>query len=277
MFHVDLNSYFQRVGYRGHTAVTLPVLVSLVRSHTMSVPFENIDVQLGIPLTTSVDDAFEKIVTRRRGGWCYEQNGLFGAVLTQLGFQVTRIAAHVMRSERGPVTDNSHLSLLVSLPGTISEEYLVDVGFGGSLLAPLPLCEGEWEHEPFRLGLRKINTETWQFYEEDNGDGEFSFDFRSESGDEEALSAKCLDLQQNPESNFVRTLVVQKRRDDARLSLRGRVLKTESLGSSHSETVDSMDQFHELLDMEFGLDMADVTELWERVMASHELFIRGSS
>lgn len=272
MTPIELDAYFHRIGFSGETAATLPVLQALQRCHVMSVPFENLDVQLGHPLTTSVEAAFHKIVNRRRGGWCYEQNGLFGAVLVTLGFRVTRLAAHVMRADRGPITDNSHLSLLVSLPGEDKESYLVDVGFGGSLLEPVPFKPGEWVQQPFRVGLRLLDTTTWQFYE-DNGNAEFSFDFRPEDGDEAALSAKCLDLQQNPMSNFVQTLVVQKRREDERVSLRGRIFKSESRDGVSSATIDSADELLEALKCEFDLDVPDAADLWPRIVARHDEFL----
>jgi N-hydroxyarylamine O-acetyltransferase len=90
---MHLLSYLERVGFRHTPRVDITTLQDLLRAHVCSVPFENLDVQLGRPLTTDVDDAYRKIVIDRRGGWCYEQNGLFGWALQQIGFEVTRVAA----------------------------------------------------------------------------------------------------------------------------------------------------------------------------------------
>ena len=95
-------------------------------------PFENLDVQLGRPLTTAPSEAYARIVVNRRGGWCYQQNGLFGWALGELGYEVTRVAAAVMLEDRGEVSTANHLCLLASCPGH-RQRYLVDVGFGGSL------------------------------------------------------------------------------------------------------------------------------------------------
>ena len=118
-----------------------------------AVPFENLDVQLQRPVSTSVEAAYEKIVVDRRGGWCYEQNGLFGWVLNEIGFSVTRVAASVMRDESKASAAN-HLCLLVKLSDS-NRKYLVDVGFGGSLLRPIELKEGHHEQPPFKLGLER--------------------------------------------------------------------------------------------------------------------------
>lgn len=88
---VDLNAYFDRVGYDGATEPTLEVLQALVTAHTRTIPFENLDPFMGVPVDDlSVDALADKLVRRRRGGYCYEQNGLMGYVLADLGFQVRR-------------------------------------------------------------------------------------------------------------------------------------------------------------------------------------------
>lgn len=128
-----LGDYFERIGWSGAAAPTLDSLDALLRAHNHNVPFENLDVQLGNTLTTRDEDAYDKIVNAGRGGCCYEQNGLFGWALSQIGFDVQRIAASVMRASRGAVSRASHPALLVSLPHA-DARWLVDVGFDGILL-----------------------------------------------------------------------------------------------------------------------------------------------
>jgi len=123
-----LDRYLARIGFDGNPAPTRDTLNRLLRAHALSVPFENLDVQLGQPTTTDVGAAYRKIVERGRGGWCYEQNGLFGWALSEIGFDATRVAAAVMRHERGTSADASHLCLLVRMPeagagsGSITDE-----------------------------------------------------------------------------------------------------------------------------------------------------------
>jgi len=114
---LNLEAYFERIGYGGNAAPTRDTLDELHRRHVLSVPFENLDVQLGRSCVLDVDAAYEKIVVRRRGGWCYEQNGLFGAVLEELGFALLRVAAAVWRPPAGAGTSLlSWSSLIFSLP-----------------------------------------------------------------------------------------------------------------------------------------------------------------
>ena len=94
---MDLQLYLDRIGFAGASRPDLATLRAIHRGHSLSISYENLDVQLGRPLTTSPAEAFEKIVRRGRGGWCYEMNGLLAAVLEEIGFKVTRLAGGVGR------------------------------------------------------------------------------------------------------------------------------------------------------------------------------------
>ena len=266
---MDLQRYFERVGYQGNGSPCLDTLRTLQKSHVCSVPFENLDVQLGRRTTTDIESAFEKIVVNRRGGWCYEQNGLFGWVLSELGFDVTRLAGNVMREDRGDASASNHLSLLVATPDDRSRRYLVDVGFGGSLITPIEFLEAQHSQTPFHLGLRKLSDGYWQFWE-DAGSGEFSFDFLPQVADETALSDKCRVLQTDPESGFVLNLVAQLRKPDQHISLRGRVLKTVSAAGSSETILQSADELVSALEQQFGLVDPEIQDLWPQVAARHE-------
>jgi N-hydroxyarylamine O-acetyltransferase len=265
---LKLDNYLIRIGYRHHTRPDFDTLRGLQRAHVLAVPFENLDVQLGRPLTTDVEDAYRKIVIDRRGGWCYEQNGLFGWALAQIGFEVTRVAAAVMRAERGEVSDANHLALLVRVPGS-GDKWLADVGFGGSLLEPIRLEENEYMHEPFRLGLRRLDDGHWQFWE-DHGNGEFSYDFRAEPASEVTLARRCEFLQTNLESSFVLNLVAQIRGPDRHSSLRGRVLSVRDARGERVMTLDSSAQLLETLKEIFGLDVPEIEDSWSKISGRHE-------
>lgn len=272
---MDLQQYFDRVRFDGEQRPSLAALSELQKCHVCSVPFENLDVQLGRRTTTDVDAAFEKIVRNGRGGWCYEQNGLFGWVLSQLGFDVTRLAASVMREDRGEATTSSHLSLLVAIPDDPARRFLVDVGFGGSLIAPIEFMEAEHSQPPFRLGLQQLDDGYWRFWEND-GSGEFNFDFLPQEADETALAAKCGDLQTDPESGFVLNLAAQLRTPDRHLSLRGKILKSLSITGESTKTLESSSEFVTSLRETFGLVDPEIESLWPRVVSRHEdLFPEG--
>ena len=264
---MDLQRYLARVGYSADPRPDIETLRGLLRAHVGSVPFENLDVQLGRPLTTAVGDAYDKIVRRGRGGWCYEQNGLFGWALSEIGFEVTRVAAAVMRDSMGDAAHAKHLALLVREPG--GGAFLADVGFGGGLYAPIPLCEHQAWHEPFRIGLRPLDDGYWQFWE-DAGDGEFSYDFYPEVASEDALARKCERLQTDPDSSFVLNLVVQIRAPDRHTALRGRVLTRRDAAGDEVTTLGSADQLVQVLASEFGLDLPEIADCWPKIVERHQ-------
>lgn len=262
-----LRNYFERIGWSGATAPTLYTLGALLRAHIHNVPFENLDVQLGNTLTTKVEDAYDKIVNVGRGGWCYEQNGLFGWALSQIGFDVRRIAASVMRAHRGPASRANHLTLLVSFPND-DARWLVDAGFGGSLLQPIPLQEDTHYHAPFTIGLRQLDDGCWQFWER-LGKDEFSFDFEDVPADERAMSVRCHFLQTSPESKFVQNFVCQLRRPDSHNTLRGRVFTIVTGDGKRKRVLKSADELVATLGNEFGLIAPEAANFWGQICERH--------
>ena len=90
---IDAGAYLDRIGYSGPTEPTAETLVALHRAHMLAVPFENLDIHLGRRNVLDPEHVFDKVVRRRRGGWCFELNGLFALLLETLGYTVTRYAA----------------------------------------------------------------------------------------------------------------------------------------------------------------------------------------
>ncbi len=132
--HVDHEAYLDRIRYTTAVTPDLETLSALQLAHLRAVPFENLDVVAGVAVRTDTDWSLDKVVDRRRGGWCFEVNGAFSALLTALGFQVQQLAAAVLLS--GPTVIADHLCLEVTID---DEPFLVDVGFGRSFTTPLRL------------------------------------------------------------------------------------------------------------------------------------------
>lgn len=130
---VDVDRYLRRIGFTGEPRVDLPTLTALQRAHLTTVPFENLHVHARLGVRTDLAWSVPKIVDHGRGGWCFEANGAFSALLEALGFPVARLGAAVLLG--GPTTVIDHLTLEVML----DEPWLVDVGFGESFLVPLAL------------------------------------------------------------------------------------------------------------------------------------------
>ena len=140
---MDIQAYLRRINYSGEQAPSAATLYELHRAHLLAVPFENLDIHLGRPIVLDQDALFDKIVTRRRGGFCYELNGLFALLLRELGFEVTLLAAGVARADGGFGPEFDHLTLLVRATSLNpqSEVWLADVGFGDSFREPLRFVE----------------------------------------------------------------------------------------------------------------------------------------
>lgn len=133
----SLSAYFSRIGYQGSPRADLETLRQLHLHHTCAIPFENLDVLLERPIHLDDDAVFTKLVSAGRGGYCYEQNGLFHQALVAIGFDTEHLAARVMLAQPDTIPPRTHRLLCVTLAG---ERWIADVGFGGqTLTAPVRL------------------------------------------------------------------------------------------------------------------------------------------
>ena len=150
---IDLTAYTARVGYTGPLVPTRETFVALHRAQAYSIPFENLDIHLGLPIGLDAASLSRKLLAERRGGYCYELNGLFGRVLRQLGFQVTNLVGRNLLAG-APLRPRAHQLLLVQVAG---QPWVADLGFGGNtLLEPIPLAAGP-EH---RMGFDTYRLQT---------------------------------------------------------------------------------------------------------------------
>lgn len=146
----DLARYLVRIGHDGPIAADLTSLTALHIAHVGAIPFENLDIQMGLPIRLEPDAIRDKLVGRRRGGYCFEQNSLFQAALSAIGFDFRRTMARVRMG--GDPGGRSHLMQIVTLDGV---PYIADVGFGGAcLVEPLPLRDGEYDSAGDRWRIR---------------------------------------------------------------------------------------------------------------------------
>lgn len=135
---MDAQAYLQRISYKGFLTSNLSTLEALAQAHLGTVPFENFDIHLGRPVRLDGESLYRKIVTRRRGGFCYELNGLFALLLRNLGYEVDMLSARVFRNGKSG-QEFDHMALRVC-DGT--NQYLVDVGFGDGSPLPIELRAG---------------------------------------------------------------------------------------------------------------------------------------
>lgn len=184
---LNVDAYLSRIGLSAPVEPNLANLERLQRAHLTHIPFENLDVYAGRTVRTDDEWTVTKVTERARGGWCFELNGAFAALLARLGYDVERRAATVLYGSVSPIP--THLTLRVEL----DRPYLVDVGFGDSFIRPLPLdSEGPHDGGTTRFGFRfDGETTTLVSYEDDgNAKPHFRFDgtARRPSDFEEASS-----------------------------------------------------------------------------------------
>jgi arylamine N-acetyltransferase len=260
---LDRNAYFDRINYRGAVEPTFEVLQDLMTAHTRTIPFENLDPLLGVPVDDLSPEALtDKLVHRRRGGYCYEQNGLLGHALTEVGFRVRRLAGRViwMAPPGAPLPAQTHTVLAVTFPGS-EGPYLVDVGFGGqTLTSPIRFETGNVQqttHEPYRLDdrggglvLQALVAGEWQpLYE---------FTTRTQPGID--LKVGSWFVSTHPSSHFVTSLMVALVTDDGRYNLAGRKLTIHRQGGSEKTLLADGAAVVDTLRDRFGINIDDLGE-----------------
>jgi N-hydroxyarylamine O-acetyltransferase len=222
-------SYLARIDYRGPFEPTLETLRGLHAAHMYAVPFENLDiVPLHRPIRLDEASLWRKIVEERRGGFCYELNGMFAWLLKQAGFEVSYQNARVFSRDGKLGIDFDHLALLVRLPDE-DGLWLADVGFGDSFTEPLQLEEGEQAQglRAYRLQDTGDGYITWQRNYDGTWEREYFFDLlpRSFPADYEA---GCTYHQRSPASSFTRSSVISRATPRGRISLQeDRLIITE--------------------------------------------------
>lgn len=214
-----LAAYLNRVGVTRPRLLDAAALRVLHRAHQTAVPFENLSIHLSEPISLAEDDLLDKIVTRRRGGFCYELNGAFALALEAMGADVVRFAARVNGAGGlGPPFD--HLALVVRLPDR-SGRWLADVGFGNHSRYPLRYNSRDEQTDPagrFRLA------------DAPNGDvdvmkdGALQYRIEPRARSLDDFVPACWWQQTSPGSHFTATTICSRLTDDGRISLSGRTL-----------------------------------------------------
>jgi N-hydroxyarylamine O-acetyltransferase len=262
---MELADYLERIGYAGPVVPDQACLDAIHRHHLLSISYENLDVQLGRPVDLDIERIFDKIVRRRRGGWCYEMNGLLGWALAEIGFDVMRMTGGVARKARGDEMLGNHLVLGVALDGP----QIADVGLGNGLLEPTRLREGIVRQGARTFRLESLGGGLWRFH---NSEGVMppDFDFAYAPADETRLASMCERLQTDPESKFLQNLICMRRRADGTDFMLGRVLiEYAPDGSKARRLVESAEAFEKILCERFELEDPELPALWPAVVERH--------
>jgi len=249
---MDVKAYLNRINYEGPLAPTAEALRQLHFAHLLAVPFENLSIHSHEPIVLEDDALFQKIVNRRRGGFCYELNGLFGALLRALGFEVDMLSAQVANEEGGFSRDFDHMALLV----TLEQRWLADVGFGDSFVEPLLLDERDAQVQRGRTYRIVADGERLIMERADKGnEWKPQYRFTLQPFQYSDYAEMCEYHQTSPESHFTTSRICSRLTSHGRISLTRTSLITTESGERHERAVAVQKEYDELLREHFGIVM----------------------
>lgn len=261
----QLDTYLERIGHSGTCAATLETLTAVHHAHACSIAFENLDPWLGVPVDLDPDAVHAKLVSRQRGGFCYEHNTLLGAALRALGFSVADLAARVLwHIPPEMIRPRTHMLLLVELGG---HQYVVDAGFGGmTLTAPLRLdlnTPQTTPHGPFRLHPtptdRVLQAEVAGVWEP-----VYRFDLQAQQRSDYEMASWY--LCNHPDSLFRQLLVAARPGAAGRHALRDRQLTLHRHdGGQEARTLGTAGELREALQDIFGIELSGIAGLDKRL------------
>lgn len=250
----QLAAYFERIGYGGTPRPDRETLAALQRAHRFAVTFENFDIPLGRGIALAPERLFDKMVAGRRGGYCFEQNGLFLQVLEAIGYEARPLLARVWLGAEA-IPGRTHTLNLVRLDG---EELIVDVGFGGSFVPPMALAAGAevGTADGARHRLLADPDHGWML-ERDGGEGwarQYSFNL------DPAWPAD-LEMANHftatwPGTRFTTLRIASAPTPDGYVSLIDRGLTTSRMGRSEVREIGTADEYRRVLAEMFGLALS---------------------
>jgi N-hydroxyarylamine O-acetyltransferase len=252
---MNVQTYLERINYNGPLVPTAETLRQLQVAHLLTVPFENLSIHAREPIVLDDEALFRKIVSRRRGGFCYELNGLFAALLRALGFEVAMLSAQVANAESNFTPDFAHMALMVP----IDERWLVDVGFGDSFVEPLLLdkrdaqVRGDRAYRVVVDGERLVVMQLSDVNSSDEWKPQYRFTLKPYQYSD--YTEMCEYQQTSPLSHFTKARIC------SRLTPRGRITLSEMLfittedGERRERPVASQEEYAEILRKNFGIVM----------------------
>ena len=250
---MDIKAYLQRINYAGPLEPSAETLGELQLAHLRTVPFENLSIHSGELIVLDDHALFEKIVRRRRGGFCYELNGLFAGLLRALGFEVTMLSARVANAAGIFGPDFDHMALLV----TLAERWLVDVGFGDSFLQPLRLDEQNDQVQgnrsyridregEYRALLQRSFDREWKH----------QYRFTPKPYHYSDFAEMCRYHQTSPESHFTKERICSRATNEGRVTLSGlRFIVTAGDGKRQEQMLTNPEDYATILRDHFGIVM----------------------
>ena len=247
---MDVQAYLKRINYEGSLSPTAETLRQLHLAHLLTVPFENLSIHAHEPIVLEDEALFQKIVNRRRGGFCYELNGLFAALLRALGFEVAMLSAQVANEEGTFSRDFDHMALMIDS----EERWLGDVGFGDSFVEPLLLDERDAQVQRDRAYRLDADGERLIVLRADNGDDwKPQYRFTLKPFQYPDYAEMCEYHQTSPLSHFTQARICSRLTRQGRVSLSDMRLITTEGGERREHTATTQEEYAELLREHFGV------------------------
>jgi N-hydroxyarylamine O-acetyltransferase len=244
--------YLDRINFSSdNISPTLENLKQLQKQHLLTVPFENLDIHWGRPINLDLHSFYKKVVEKRRGGFCYELNGLFAQLLLSLGFKSRIISARVSNGHGGFGKEFDHLAILTSIEGN---DYLTDVGFGDFIAEPLKFVLDFQQKDKNGIYLiRKFDNEYFEVVKKDGKSRVSEYIFKNLTRDLDEFAGMC-DFHQSPESHFAKGKMCSRMIADGRITLTDKKFIINSDGNKNEIEVRTDDEFMDVLKREFGIE-----------------------
>ncbi len=255
----ELDAYLARIGLPRPRAIGIDSLRELHRAHLLAFTWEGVDAFMGWPNGLSPKDAFAKMVPGRRGGWCFEMNGLFGAALAAIGFSVTRLCGGVRRADFGDQAIGNHLTLRVDL----DRPYLAEVGLADGIIAPVPLQIGDFEQRGLGFAIEQADGVWLRFRNHRHGLAP-SFDFQPDLADERAMVVAHNWLMNDAASPFTANLAMFRHFPDRIEGILNTTHRVVTAGGLVETPIAGFAAFKRLLTEVFALDLPDAAAVWRK-------------
>ena len=235
--------YLKRINYVGELTPSLEVLKHLQKFHLLHVPFENLDIHTDKKI--ELENTYDKVVRRNRGGFCYEVNGLFFELLKDIGFEVILISARTYEADKGFGPEFDHMAIIATLNGL---EYLTDVGFGEFTFAPLKIELNTIQ--PDQRGIFKIENheDDYLVVKKQSGDQFIpQYMFKEKAREINEFSEMLLYHQTSPLSHFTKKRLCSLPTENGRVTVAGNTLKITENGAIKETQLKNEEEFYDVL------------------------------
>lgn len=245
---MDSANYLKRFNAYPVKEAYLQDLSRLQSLHMEHIPFENLDVIRKVPIYLNLESIYEKVVTHKRGGYCYELNGLFCWLLNEVGFDAKMISATVVKPDGSAAKKDTHAAIIVELDAP----YLVDAGFGDSTISPIPLGGERHTDNSGTYKIEEVENGLYELMRENDGDMKVLYRFTLDEKQLEDFHEGCIFNQVSEESPFTHDDIVTRATPEGRITLSGMTLTRTVNGKKEKQELSQAEK-EKLLEDEFGI------------------------